>query len=185
MSVTAMLLGTPRGDDPDGQRAKGLARTEGATRRTPSPAPRPKQVLDPLETDPGRVGRPAGASAPTRASPETPIERGSVTAVRFDEPSAGTNRVSERRRAVALAHHYREFEGLSIRQIANRLGRSPATIKAYFYDPSDANKGPSWELEAEPEGRELRSHLPAAASRGDVLPRRAFFALEWAVQHVR
>jgi DNA-directed RNA polymerase specialized sigma24 family protein len=51
-------------------------------------------------------------------------------------------RVLERRRAVALAHHYREFEGLSIRQIADRLGRSPATVKAYFYDPSDANKRP-------------------------------------------
>src|SRR5947199_1525517 len=46
------------------------------------------------------------------------------------------SRVLERRRAVALARHYREFEGLSIRQIANRLGRSPATIKAYFYDPT-------------------------------------------------
>jgi DNA-binding NarL/FixJ family response regulator len=45
------------------------------------------------------------------------------------------DRVAERGRAVALARHYREFEGLSIRQIANRLGRSPATIKAYFYDP--------------------------------------------------
>ena len=48
----------------------------------------------------------------------------------------GTDRVLERRRAVALARHYREFEGLSIRQIADRLGRSPATIKAYFYDPT-------------------------------------------------
>jgi DNA-binding NarL/FixJ family response regulator len=46
------------------------------------------------------------------------------------------DRVLERRRAVALAQHYREFEGLSIRQIADRLGRSPATVKAYFYDPS-------------------------------------------------
>ena len=45
-------------------------------------------------------------------------------------------RVLERRRAVALARHYREFEGLSIRQISDRLGRSPATIKAYFYDPT-------------------------------------------------
>jgi hypothetical protein len=44
--------------------------------------------------------------------------------------------VRERRRAVALARHYREAEGLSIAQIANRLGRSPATIKAYFYDPT-------------------------------------------------
>jgi AraC-like DNA-binding protein len=46
------------------------------------------------------------------------------------------DRVSERRRAVALAHHYRDVEGLTIRQIADRLGRSPATIKAYFYDPT-------------------------------------------------
>jgi Homeodomain-like domain len=50
--------------------------------------------------------------------------------------SAGTDRVVQRRRAVALARHYREFEGLSTRQIADRLGRSPATIKAYFYDPT-------------------------------------------------
>ena len=50
--------------------------------------------------------------------------------------TAETGRVLERRRAVALARHYRQFEGLSIRQIADRLGRSPATIKAYFYDPT-------------------------------------------------
>ncbi|HEY4830761.1 MAG TPA: hypothetical protein VIH85_28600 [Solirubrobacteraceae bacterium] len=42
----------------------------------------------------------------------------------------------ERRRAVALAHHYRESEDLTVAQIAKRLGRSPATIKAYFYDPT-------------------------------------------------
>ncbi len=46
------------------------------------------------------------------------------------------HRVRERRRGVALARHYREAEGLSITQIADRLGRSPATIKAYFYDPT-------------------------------------------------
>ncbi|MGZ6638631.1 MAG: helix-turn-helix domain-containing protein [Solirubrobacteraceae bacterium] len=57
--------------------------------------------------------------------------------------AAGTDRVLERRRAVALARHYRQVEGLSIRQIADRLGRSPATVKAYFYDPSDANKRPT------------------------------------------
>ena len=44
----------------------------------------------------------------------------------------------ERRRAVALARHFREAEGLSVLQIAERLGRSPATIKAYFYDPTGA-----------------------------------------------
>ena len=46
------------------------------------------------------------------------------------------DRVSERRRAVVLARHFREAEGLSIARIAGRLGRSPATVKAYFYDPT-------------------------------------------------
>jgi AcrR family transcriptional regulator len=56
--------------------------------------------------------------------------------------TAGMGRVLERGRAVALARHYREFEGLSITQIASRLGRSPATVTAYFYDPSHANYFP-------------------------------------------
>jgi hypothetical protein len=54
-------------------------------------------------------------------------------------PSASAemaDRVVERRRAVALANHYREVEGLSIAQIAERLGRWPATVKTYFYDPT-------------------------------------------------
>jgi AcrR family transcriptional regulator len=46
------------------------------------------------------------------------------------------DRVEDRPRAVQLARHYREAEGLSIAQIAQRLGRSPATVKAYFYDPT-------------------------------------------------
>jgi DNA-binding NarL/FixJ family response regulator len=49
----------------------------------------------------------------------------------FGQPGV-YDRVAERRRAVALARHYREAEGLSIAQIAEHLGRSPATIKAYF-----------------------------------------------------
>jgi hypothetical protein len=46
------------------------------------------------------------------------------------------DRVAERQRAVALARHFREVEGLSIAQIAARLGRAPTTVKGYFYDPS-------------------------------------------------
>jgi predicted transcriptional regulator len=53
------------------------------------------------------------------------------------------DRVVERRRAVALARHFREAESLSIVQIAKRLGRSPATVKAYFYDTSYVNKRPT------------------------------------------
>ena len=37
-----------------------------------------------------------------------------------------------------MARHFREAEGLSIGQIAGRLGRSPATVKAYFCDPTGA-----------------------------------------------
>ena len=73
---------------------------------------------------------------------------------------------------MALALHYREAEGLSIAQIADRLGRSPATVKGYFYDPMDANKGLSRERVAKAGGRELWSHLPAAAARGEIQPRR-------------
>ena len=64
-----------------------------------------------------RSSRCAGTRVPT--STETPIERGSVT--RCDGPRRQPReRIGfvERRRAVALARHYREFEGLSITQIA-------------------------------------------------------------------
>jgi AcrR family transcriptional regulator len=67
---------------------------------------------------------------------KSPIERGTVTSVAGNASSAGADRVAERHRAVAMARHYRDFEGLSIRGIADRLGRSPATVKSYFYDPT-------------------------------------------------
>jgi DNA-binding NarL/FixJ family response regulator len=53
---------------------------------------------------------------------------------------AVADRVVERRRAVAVARDYREAEGLSTAQIADRRGPSPATIKAYFYDPTGARR---------------------------------------------
>jgi transposase len=42
--------------------------------------------------------------------------------------------VSDRRRAAQLARHYREQENLTITEIARRLGRAEATVKAYLYD---------------------------------------------------
>ena len=53
-----------------------------------------------------------------------------------------SDRVSERRRAAALARHYRDQEKLPIVEIARRMGRAESTVKAYLYDPSQANKRP-------------------------------------------
>ena len=47
-----------------------------------------------------------------------------------------SDRVSERRRAAQLARHYRDQEKLTIAEIARRLGRAEATVKAYLYDPT-------------------------------------------------
>ena len=54
-----------------------------------------------------------------------------------------SDRVSERRRAAQLARHYRDRDNLTIAEIGRRLGRAEATIKAYLYDPSHANKRPT------------------------------------------
>ena len=54
-----------------------------------------------------------------------------------------SDRVSERRRAAQVARHYRDQENLTIAEIARRLGCAEPTVKAYFYDPSDANKRPA------------------------------------------
>jgi len=47
-----------------------------------------------------------------------------------------SDRVSERRLAAQLARHYRDQENLTIAEIARRLGRAEATVKAYLYDPT-------------------------------------------------
>jgi hypothetical protein len=58
-----------------------------------------------------------------------------------------SDRVSERQHAAQLARHYRDQENLTIAEIARRLGRAEATVKAYLYDPSYANKRPCEEAE--------------------------------------
>lgn len=94
------------------------------------------------------------------------------------------DRVAERRRAVALARHYREFEGLSIAQIADRLGRSPATVKAYFYDPSDANKGLRREQVAKQEVARSGVTCPPRHHGVNSVLGGPFFARDWTVQRV-
>jgi hypothetical protein len=86
---------------------------------------------------------------------------------------------------VALAHHYREFEGLTIQQIADRLGRCPATVKAYFYDRLMLTKdsaGSGW-----PRQEVARSGVTCALRQHEErsFPAEPFFALDWAVQHIR
>jgi hypothetical protein len=51
-------------------------------------------------------------------------------------PNPLADRSAQRRRAAQLARHYRDAEQLSIAEIARRLGRTEATIKAYLWDPT-------------------------------------------------
>jgi hypothetical protein len=44
-------------------------------------------------------------------------------------------RVAERSRAVRLARYYHNEQGIAVAEIATMLGRAPATISAYLYDP--------------------------------------------------
>jgi hypothetical protein len=48
--------------------------------------------------------------------------------------SPAAQRGAERARAARLARYYRD-QGLSVSEIAQLLGRAPATISAYLYDP--------------------------------------------------
>jgi hypothetical protein len=46
------------------------------------------------------------------------------------------DRVEERRRAVQLARHHREAEACRSRRSTSDSAAPPATVKAYFYDPT-------------------------------------------------
>ena len=78
------------------------------------------------------------------------------------------DRVEERRRAVAFARHFRDEEDLSIADIARRLGRAEATVKAYLYDPTgEKAKG----YNAKHHNRSARCGRPTAANKGVTLCR--------------
>ena len=101
-----------------------------------------------LTKGPAGNGRPSeevassGVTRPPRHHEETSFPDGRCSALGWLSSTAGRlgvrmlDRVAERRRAARLARHYRDQEGLSIAEIARRLGRAEATIKAYLYDPT-------------------------------------------------
>jgi AraC-like DNA-binding protein len=66
--------------------------------------------------------------------------------------------VPTRSRAVAIARHLRQSERLSLAQIGQRLGRSPATVKGYFYDPTGDKVSSPVEMWAGCAGRKV-GHL--------------------------
>jgi hypothetical protein len=95
------------------------------------------------------------------------------------------DRVHDQRRAAALARHYRDAEGLSIWEISRRLGRAEAPVKAYQYDPTDANKGPSRQREAQQGVASSGLRCSPRRYAETSLPGRLVSVLGRAVQHVR
>jgi len=86
---------------------------------------------------------------------------------RYRRPRVGTaDRVQERPRAAALARHYRDEEGLTIAEIARRLGRAPATVKAYLYDPT-GEKGRAVKCRYQGVCRGCGAPTAARAGKGD------------------
>ena len=99
------------------------------------------------------------------------------------------DRVQGRRRAAALARHYRDEEGLTIAEIARRLGRAPATVRAYLYDPTGEK---AREVKARYRGvcRGCGAPTSARNGKGDAYPyckkcHPGAIAREWTSERVR
>ena len=75
------------------------------------------------------------------------------------------DRDAERRQAAALARRYRDDERLPTAEIARRLGRALATVKAYLYEPTGEEAPPSRSPPARPPSqRDARPRTPRARS---------------------
>ena len=79
---------------------------------------------------------------------------------RFERPAP---QPSERQRAIAVARHLREAEGLTIAQIGARLGRSSSTVAGYFSDPAGEK---AKRYKAKHRGSCQRCGKPTAAKKG-------------------
>jgi hypothetical protein len=73
--------------------------------------------------------------------------------------------VAERRRAAALARHYRDVENLSIHEISRRIGRAPAAIKAYLYAPRARSRPRRTVIHARPPARRRAEDLDVNACK--------------------